>query len=671
MAESAPDDSINKYGAAYKAAVRGGTQDRVTLKEFHIREPTSPIDLSGNRIFHLLALHGHSEIVTELLDLSSPPHGLSTRNLKGDTSLHEAARFGKKVATAEAMLCKDGSLISARNQLGESPLYLAAAYGHRDMFHFLAEKQFSKNEWRRNDGCTILHAAVMGEYYCIYMFSKFKYVFIIEFTLHDLHSNGKLISCASSQPGLAFEIVNKYPDLISKHDQMGNTALNLLVQSPSTFRSGTIYSCRMLCSSAFIPQDMAAIIIYIWFFGEVGRCPGDPENPGDSIPGKLTRFLIRCPLFAKIYDAKQKHQFAMKLAKCLIKREKKWRYHGDSGEDRSDIRISGPLLENANMSNEKNRIKDPLFQATKLGIVEVVANILEDFPGAIAMLDENCKNILHLAVEHRQFEVFEFMKTKKFPIATMVLEVDKNGNTALHLAAKLGDHRPKNVAGVIEQMSWEVLFFQLIKDHSMPQVFSQQNNKGQTAEEVFDKTHKNLLGMAEKWTKETTNTLMIISVLIATINVTGAFTIPGGYNQDSGYPIHLNNVDFSLFMVYLVTALIFCILTLGASISAHLSRFQKDDFYISLPLKILIAKTSLFYSLVFTVMSIAQGVVLETNGDIPFLFIVAAIGGTCIIWFLTIAIYVDITFPLYHYLTHLFIQLLPYSWQAKLNSFFR
>ncbi|KAL3518323.1 hypothetical protein ACH5RR_020912 [Cinchona calisaya] len=119
--------------------------------------------------------------------------------------LHEAARFGEK-RVADIMLRREKGLVSERNNLGETPLFIAAACGKKEVFTFL-ENFNSDCMMRRNDGCTILHAAVIGECY-----------------------------------SLAIRILESYPDLAGKRNEKRKTALHLLAEKPESFRSGSSYA---------------------------------------------------------------------------------------------------------------------------------------------------------------------------------------------------------------------------------------------------------------------------------------------------------------------------------------------------------------------------------------------------------------------------------------------
>ncbi|XP_042504794.1 ankyrin repeat and sterile alpha motif domain-containing protein 1B-like [Macadamia integrifolia] len=213
----------------YKAAVdhAGKNDNKEIILKFYEENPTSPIDDQGDTVLHVLALH-RTEVACELLQLEMH-HGLLAKNCKGNTALHEASRVGA-LKLAKLMVRKENSIVDHSNLVGETPLYWAAAYGQTKMFQFLAEKSNHSNLMglRRNDGLTILHAAVMGEFY-----------------------------------DLAKEIVDRYPPFLAVAcNEEKKTALHLLAQSPFLFRSGTLYSEMNVADSSFIPLALLKLMIY-------------------------------------------------------------------------------------------------------------------------------------------------------------------------------------------------------------------------------------------------------------------------------------------------------------------------------------------------------------------------------------------------------------------------
>ncbi|MGV7892600.1 hypothetical protein PJN23_29010, partial [Mycobacterium kansasii] len=67
--------------------------------------------------------------------------------------------------------------------------------------------------------------------------------------------------------------------------------------------------------------------------------------------------------------------------------------------------------ENANSyhSKPKKIFKQALFQATSLGIVEIVEDILRSYPDAIYFQNEYEQSIFHQAILHRHEKVFNLI----------------------------------------------------------------------------------------------------------------------------------------------------------------------------------------------------------------------------------------------------------------------
>ncbi|KAJ0112774.1 hypothetical protein Patl1_03305 [Pistacia atlantica] len=103
----------------------------------------------------------------------------------------------------------------------------------------------------------------------------------------------------------------------------------------------------------------------------------------------------------------------------------------------------------------------PVLIAAKNGITEMVQKILEKYPVAIQDMNTDRKNIVLLAVENRQPHVYQLL----LKIATMkesvFRKVDNKGNSALHLAATLGDHKPWLIPGAALQMQWELKWYEV------------------------------------------------------------------------------------------------------------------------------------------------------------------------------------------------------------------
>ena len=103
----------------------------------------------------------------------------------------------------------------------------------------------------------------------------------------------------------------------------------------------------------------------------------------------------------------------------------------------------------------------PILIAAKMGVTEMVEKILDEFPVAIQDVDIDNKNIVLLAVEYRQPQVYDLLLHRKILKENVFRQLDKDGNSALHLAAQCKEQRPWLIAGVAFQMQWEIKWYKV------------------------------------------------------------------------------------------------------------------------------------------------------------------------------------------------------------------
>ncbi|PKU75721.1 ankyrin repeat-containing protein ITN1 [Dendrobium catenatum] len=274
----------------------------------------------------------------------------------------------------------------------------------------------------------------------------------------------------------------------------------------------------------------------------------------------------------------------------------------------------GIILHSNSLKKDEDKKADepigdtPILIATRRGVVEMVKNILDTFPVAVEDFDSNHKNIVLLSVEHRQPQVYKEMLERKSMRESVFAMVDKDGNSALHLAAgSVGKSRPWVIPGTALQMQWEIKWYKFVKNSMEPSFFQHYNNKGQTAKEIFTASHESLVKEGGKWLTNTSQSCSVVAALIATVAFASATTVPGGVDQTSGFPILAGKPAFAVFAISALVALCFSVTSLIMFLSVLTSRYQEMDFERDLPVKLILGLTTLFMSIAAMLVAFCAG----------------------------------------------------------------
>nr|XP_048323164.1 uncharacterized protein LOC112492817 [Ziziphus jujuba var. spinosa] len=671
----------------FRVAMEGDWEEVVKIYEKYPDARRAKITRSGATALHVAVTEGKVEIVEKLIKViisQDDKEVLRAQNEGGYTVLHLAASVGNE-EMCKIITDADSSMIAIRTKSKETPLFSAALHGKNEVFCFLdsistcseSHRQHRLSYGRREDGNTVLHSAIDGEYF-----------------------------------DLAYRIIDLYEDFVNYVNDEGFTPLHLLATKSSAFKSGInfgrfktfIYECIYVEETPphLGSTDKKNFVQNVQTNrNEQDRTTStDLENP--TLPSKrLTHgddhifpanyvicveylklvckimLLLVCgqawmmSFLNEIRDLKKKHIWSAKIMDKLL-------YHTsiydklEGGTDRGNLEYdSGEIkpgrnnpeqeAEEESSASAKNKKKDKgseeekwkkdpemtnetvLLTAARYGVTEIVERILDKFPTAIQDTDIAKKNILILTVENRQPSVYNLLRNKKMLSEGIIRKVDHEHNSVLHVAAIYDkDMKPWPIPGIALQMQWEIKWFEFVKD-SMPKgIFVRRNLKGKTPDEVFTETHQTLIKESSKWLIKTSESCSVVAALIAGVAFATSASVPGGNNEETGKPYFATNPAFQMFAMTSLIALCFSVTSLVMFMTIITSRFQENDFARDLPCKLLMGLTSLFVAIGCMLVSFCAGHFLVLENNLKFAsFPVYAM--TC----LPVSIFAAAQFPLY------------------------
>lgn len=186
-------------------------------------------------------------------------------------------------------------------------------------------------------------------------------------------------------------------------------------------------------------------------------------------------YAIYAGFWRNIQDVREKkeaHTWAIQVLNELVKQSNLYKYVHNGRQPRSSFEKDenpftvpetqpDPDTDEKKNAQQSGRKETPILVAAKMGVKEMVEKILDAFPVAIQDLDSDKKNVVLLAIENRHTSVYELLLNRRVLGETIFWQVDNQGNSALHLAAMYGDHRPWLIPGAALQMQWEIKWFQV------------------------------------------------------------------------------------------------------------------------------------------------------------------------------------------------------------------
>ncbi|XP_010276714.1 PREDICTED: uncharacterized protein LOC104611391 isoform X2 [Nelumbo nucifera] len=501
---------------------------------------------TGKNVLHVAALAGRTEFVKKLLD-SMTAEQLGLKDDNKCTALTYAVRSGN-VEIAKLLVGKNDNLTQIQNEKGWFPILEAAILCQKGMLNFLLSvtKDEDGGPFRGKKGALILVNALYADFY-----------------------------------DFAKELLDKFPKLATERDPYGNTAFRILAYKPVAFKSGSRLGFWQNCIYSWVEVEQASTCCCTK--GDIENSMQSPTNC--SFLQSLKTFLrpaviLKVPCIKHVHDMKLMHMQVQKLIN----------------------RICAQVL----LLNDKEEIKKLFMEvlvSAKFGIIELIQICVQAYP-EVLWYETDGRNILHLAIEYRQEEVFNILRGSGAFFNILANPRLRNLNSIIHLAAKLAPPSKLNsVSGAALQMQRELQWFKEVEKIPTPGYNTRPNNSSKIAKDMFTEEHKDLLEKAEKWMKDTAASCMVVATLIATVVFTAAFTVPGGNNSDSGNnydkgsPIFLEEKSFMVFAISDAIALFFSTSSVLMFLSILTSRYAEEDFLKSLPTKLIIGLVTLFFSI--------------------------------------------------------------------------
>ncbi|XP_075663621.1 uncharacterized protein LOC142633290 [Castanea sativa] len=644
-------------------------------------------DYQGNTPLHLAASMGSLKSCVSIAE--AKPLILSRRNSDGETPLFLAAARG----STEIFFCLH---------------YICSKYPDVD--------KLGISRWRNNSGETILHCAIQRESwdlaYQIVCRHKELHDFVDEQGNLPLHllANAPSAFISGSRLGFLSNIIYRltYVD----HKPVDITPEELIHRcDDKKFDEKTAEKIRKY--QTWFDFFKLRWTTYITRGKEHDKArKSDEENPKEGSEGKIDKAQKKHFLWG-IYSAfrsesmrriQQKHEFSTKIMKNLIACQvNKWNFdrgmnprlktskqdmieydeatlsryclpdsfdedlychdvrkkHQPNADTYLDMGKAYYYPSDQQDKNEKKdrrdmeTVKIPLLIAAKNGILEMVEYILLIKPLAIFDVDSEGKNIVLLAVEHKQPEVYDLLQKYCQDRMSLVSKVDFKGNSALHLAAKLTDSNPWPVPGAAFQMQWEIRWYKYIMQ-SMPRKFHYSRNKdGETPQEILRKTHDSLMGERRDWLSNTSNACSVVAGLLVTVTFPMSTTMPGG-EDNNGSPFLLNQSTFSVFAISSYVSFYSSLIAVVLFLSVLTSAYSKSGFHHDLPMKLLSGLTAFYVSIASTAISFSAGHYFILKDKLKSAAFPAYAGGCLLVIFFSI-----IEFPLYFQLAWAMFKRVP------------
>ncbi|XP_048133985.1 uncharacterized protein LOC115730820 [Rhodamnia argentea] len=388
-------------------------------------------------------------------------------------------------------------------------------------------------------------------------------------------------------------LVWRYPRLLTMKNTEDKSILYALAIMGSHFPSGT----RLNVLEALIYKCISVDLNY-----------QTREKDSHTALQCLTRSVWNAaitvvPPIKRVHEVKLKHVAAVELAKQVC------------------IAIS--YMNATEITDYFRKGSDLLFQATVNGISELVKLCIQFFPELIGNLPDDKRLTTH-AVEFRHERTLRlFLKASSTNELSLIPAPTREESSDMLLGAAQFDPKLDSltkVSGATFQLQRELQWFKAVEKWVIPDAITD-NIDGKTYWQLFVENHKTLLENGEKWVKDTANSCMLVSTLIATVLFAAAFTVLGGNDSNTGAPLLLRREALPIFAISDALGLFSSVTAILLFLAILTSRYEPQDFLDSLPKKIIMGLCFLFLSLAFMLVAFAAALTIVLDKRLEWVFI--------------------------------------------------
>ncbi|XP_010040557.2 uncharacterized protein LOC104429382 isoform X2 [Eucalyptus grandis] len=537
------------YRPLLQAAFRGDWEFAKRFFNQDSASKTTKITRRSETVLHIAALSAQDQFVEKLVELLTPyPYVLEMVDWDGRTALHIAVLCGR-IRMVKVLVRSNHNLTKIEDNKGRVPLGISAleASMHKEIAWFLAENT-TDNEPAIDTIIDLVYAGHLD--IALYLVRRYPHLIIKKKGGDDKEDDKESED-------------DKKDDKKSEDDNERYSILDALASRESNFPSGTRLNVMEKLIYKCIPVDL--------------------------------NYRPTVPIVKRIHEVKLRHMAAVELAKQVCNAISDW----------ESTEITEFILE-----------QDVLGEATIRGISEIVKILIQFFPELILVSpddDSDDDRLTTSAVKYRQERTLRlFLKVSSTNKLSLVPgPTEKESKKMMDAAAEYAaaEYYPSfdavtNVAGAAFQMQRELQWYKAVESWSIPGMASNYYDK-KTYWNKFVDNHKDLLESGEKWMKDTANSCMLVSTLIATVLFAAAFTVPGGNNNNTGVPLLLGHESFLVFAISDALGLFSSVTAILLFLAILTSRYEAQDFLESLPRKIIMGLSFLFLSLAFMLVAFA------------------------------------------------------------------